>query len=50
MCDKRNIIDFGPRPFVVDIDRATKENTAFRRALWTGKYLQLTLMSIPVGG
>ena len=50
MCDKRNIIEFGPRPFVVDIDRATKENTAFRRALWTGKYLQLTLMSIPVGG
>lgn len=25
-------------------------NTNFRTALWTGKHLQVTLMSIPVGG
>ena len=41
--------DYGPEPFVVNIDEATKQNNTFRTALWTGKYLQLTLMSINVG-
>ena len=41
--------DYGPEPFVVNIDQATKQNTNFRTALWTGRYLQLTLMSINVG-
>jgi len=43
------ITDFGPNPFVVDINKATLHNNTFRTALWTGKHLQLTLMSIPVG-
>lgn len=42
--------DYGPEPFVVNIEKATLINPNFRTALWTGKYLQLTLMSIPVGG
>jgi len=42
--------DYGPEPFVINIDEATKQNDTFRTALWTGDYLQLTLMSIPVGG
>lgn len=41
--------DYGPDPFVVNIEKATKQNDTFRTALWTGKYLQLTLMSINVG-
>lgn len=41
--------DHGPKPFVVDIEEASKQNTAFRTALWTGKHLQVTLMSIGVG-
>ena len=41
--------DYGPEPFVVNIEEATKQNNAFRRALWTGTHLQLTLMSIRVG-
>lgn len=41
--------DYGPNPFVVNIERATLQNNTFRTALWTGKYLQLTLMSINVG-
>lgn len=41
--------DYGPCPFVVDIEEAAKQNNNFRLALWTGKYLQLTLMSINVG-
>lgn len=42
--------DFGPRPYVVNIEEATVQNTNYRTALWTGEHLQLTLMSIPVGG
>ncbi|MEW9121059.1 MAG: cupin domain-containing protein [Thermotaleaceae bacterium] len=43
------IKDYGPYPYVVNIEEATKENHTFRTALWTGTYLQLTLMSIGVG-
>lgn len=42
--------DYGPQPFVVNIEDATLQNNNFRTALWTGNHLQLTLMSIPVGG
>lgn len=41
--------DYGPDPFVVDIEEAAIQNNTFRTALWTGKHLQLTLMSINVG-
>ena len=40
-------IDFGPAPFVVNVNQAARENENFRRALWTGNHLQMTLMSIP---
>jgi mannose-6-phosphate isomerase-like protein (cupin superfamily) len=40
--------DYGPIPIVVNIEQATTENNTFRTALWTGKHLQLTLMSINV--
>lgn len=41
--------DNGKRPFVVNINRAAQQNRTFRTALWTGKHLQVTLMSINVG-
>lgn len=41
--------DYGPYPYVVNINEASKQNNTFRTALWTGKYLQVTLMSINVG-
>lgn len=44
-----NLKDYGPKPFVVNINKATKQNKNFRTALWTGKHLQLTLMSINPG-
>ena len=44
------IRDYGPKPFVFNIRHATNMNKNFRTALWTGEHLQLTLMSIPVGG
>ena len=42
--------DQGRKPFVTDIENATRENTNFRTTLWTGEHLQLTVMSIPPGG
>ena len=42
--------DSGPNPYVVDIESATLDNTNFRTTLWTGKNLQMTVMSIDVGG
>ena len=43
------ITDYGPNPFVVNINKAAVYNDTYRTALWTGNHLQLTLMSIPVG-
>ena len=43
------IRDYGPEPFVININEATMQNNNFRTALWTGKRLQVTLMSINVG-
>ena len=42
--------DYGPNPYVTDINKATNENSNYRSTLWTGKYLQSTLMSIPPDG
>jgi mannose-6-phosphate isomerase-like protein (cupin superfamily) len=42
--------DIGPRPQSFDIERATTENSNYRSVAWSGRYLQLTLMSIPAGG
>jgi mannose-6-phosphate isomerase-like protein (cupin superfamily)/rubrerythrin len=41
--------DHGPKPYVVNIETATKQNNTYRTALWTGQHLQVTLMSIKVG-
>ena len=44
------IEDIGPQPQSFDIEQATKGNTNFRSVAWSGRYLQVTLMSIPAGG
>ena len=41
--------DYGPNPFVINIEEASKQNNTFRTALWTGKHLQVTLMSLQPG-
>lgn len=43
-------VDGDPVSFVVNISRAARQNRSFCTNLWTGEYLHLTLMSIPVGG
>ncbi|MDO8286060.1 MAG: cupin domain-containing protein [Rhodoferax sp.] len=44
------VSDIGPQPQSFDIESATKANTNYRSVAWSGRYLQVTLMSIPVGG
>jgi len=41
--------DKGPKPYVLDIEKATTKNTYYRTTIWTGEHLQATLMSIEVG-
>ncbi|KIL48179.1 cupin domain-containing protein [Jeotgalibacillus soli] len=47
--NKIELRDYGSKPFVVNINEATKQNNTYRTALWTGEHLQVTLMSINVG-
>jgi mannose-6-phosphate isomerase-like protein (cupin superfamily)/rubrerythrin len=47
---KIKLKDYGPKPYVININEASKENRTYRTALWTGNHLQVTLMSIIVGG
>ncbi len=42
--------DYCGEPSVFNINALSMANKNYRLALWTGKYLQVTLMSIPVGG
>jgi mannose-6-phosphate isomerase-like protein (cupin superfamily) len=49
LLNKKAIKDYGKKPYVVNIDKATKQNNTYRTALWTGEHLQVTLMSINVG-
>ena len=42
--------DMGPCPFATNINMESRMNKNFRKALWTGEYLQMTLMCIPVCG
>ena len=44
------IVDTGPQPQAFDIEAATRDNTSYRSVAWSGRYLQVTLMSIPAGG
>ena len=41
--------DKGPNPSAFDMESEVKANPNYRAVAWTGKYLQVTLMSIPVG-
>ena len=42
--------DYGKQPWVVDIEDLTISNENFRTAKWTGKNLQLTVMTVKPGG
>lgn len=42
--------DYGPIPFVANIGQMASQNQNFRTAIWTGCYLQMTIMCIPPCG
>lgn len=44
-----NLKDEGGKPWVVNIEKLTINNTNFRTAKWTGKNFQMTVMAIPAG-
>ena len=43
------LYDHGSKPITFDIEETTKSNNNFRLALWTGRHLQITLMSLLPG-
>lgn len=43
------VTDNGPQPNVFDIETETRQNENYRTVAWSGKYLQVTLMSIKPG-
>ena len=43
------IEDIGPKPQSFDLAQATRDTRNYRTVAWSGRYLQVTLMSIPVG-
>ena len=47
MCDNKCINEHGGDVYVANIEKAAYNNRNYRESVWTGKYLQMTLMSIP---
>jgi len=43
------LTDHGPAPYVLDIESATEANDDYRRTIWTGGRLQVTVMAIAPG-
>jgi mannose-6-phosphate isomerase-like protein (cupin superfamily) len=46
---KKELRDYGKQPLVINIEDAVKGNDNYRTALWTGTFLQMTLMTIQPG-
>jgi mannose-6-phosphate isomerase-like protein (cupin superfamily) len=46
---KMAVNDIGPDPQSFNLEQQTVENTNYRTVAWSGRYLQLTLMSIAEG-
>ena len=42
--------DYGGAPLILNLPVAAERNEHFRQAIWTGEDLQLTVMTIPMGG
>lgn len=41
-------IDYGTNPYVTNVSKAAMQNKNYRTAIWTGCFVQMTLMCIPV--
>ena len=40
----------GDKGTLINIENTARSNNYYRREIWTGEHLQITVMSIPVGG
>ncbi len=45
-----NQMDYGPNPYVANIEQEALQNRNFRTVVWTGCHLQMTVMCIPPCG
>lgn len=43
----RKLTEYVPEPYVANVAKQAIQNTDFRTTLWTGCYVQMTLMCIP---
>jgi len=43
---KSGDMDFGPNPVVFNLQQHAASNVFYRRAIWTGEHLQMTLMCL----
>ena len=50
MCDHRCENDHGGEVYIANVGRMAYRNNSYRESIWTGEYLQTTLMSICRGG
>ena len=48
-CENRCKNEHGGVVYVLNVGKSAYRNNNFRESIWTGNYLQTTLMSIPVG-
>lgn len=48
-CCNKNA-DYGGTPYIVNTEDTAAQNMNFRTAIWTGRNLQMTVMSIPLCG
>ena len=48
--ERKESQDFGGKPCLIDVRNEVLSNQNFRKVIWTGEYLQATVMCIPAGG
>lgn len=48
--EEKQIINSGDKGALINIRNVAGSNNYYRREVWTGEHLQLTVMSIPIGG
>ena len=48
--EEQNYINSGDKPTLINLRFDSRTNDYYRKEIWTGEHLQLTVMSIPIGG
>ena len=48
--EEKNYVNSGDKGTILNIKNVAGSNGYYRKEIWTGEHLQLTVMSIPIGG